>query len=123
MEIFAEFLSKIDNGEHRTRIEEVLTWIGDKYSNLEPVVKWNQPMFTDHGTYIIGFSVAKKHFAVAPEQVAMTRFTKEIEEAGYEYTKELIRFKWDKPTNYELLEKLIDFNISDKADCTTFWRK
>ena len=27
-------------------------------------------MFTDHGTYIIGFSVSKKHLAVAPEAVA-----------------------------------------------------
>lgn len=64
MEIFSEFLAKIDNPEHRERTEEVLSWVKNKFPNLEPVIKWNQPMFTDHGTYIIGFSVSKKHLAV-----------------------------------------------------------
>ena len=66
MQIFEEFLNKIEDPAHKERMKEVLEWVGNKYPNLTPVVKWNQPMFTDHGTYIIGFSVAKQHMAVAP---------------------------------------------------------
>lgn len=88
-----------------------------------PKIAWNQPMFTDHGTFIIGFSIAKHHLAVAPERAGIIRFSDEIVQAGYEHTKELIRIRWDGPVDYSLLEKMIEFNIMDKADCSTFWRK
>lgn len=80
-------------------------------------------MYTEHGTFIIGFSVAKKHIAVAPENVAINQFENEIKKTGYDYTKELIRIKWDQPVEYSLLDQLIEFNLKDKANCTTFWRK
>lgn len=122
MEDFAEYLANIDNPQHRERTEEVLAWVAKKFTNLEPKIAWNQPMFTDHGTYIIGFSVAKQHLAVAPESVGITRFADEIVQAGYGHTKQLVRIPWNSSVDYSLLEKMIKFNILDKADCSTFWR-
>lgn len=122
MEVFAEFLERIDTPQHRARMEDILSRIMEKFPNLVPTMKWNQPMFTDHGTYIIGFSTSKKHMAVSPEQAAMVRFSDEISKAGYDQTKEIIRIPWDYPVDYSLLEKMIEFNIMDKAGCTTFWR-
>ncbi|OIJ14563.1 hypothetical protein BKP37_08035 [Anaerobacillus alkalilacustris] len=123
MEVFSEFLAGIDDPFHRERAEEVFTWIKKKYPNLNTEIKWKQPMFTDHGTFIIGFSVSKKHIAVAPESVTITHVEDDIVKAGYDYTKELIRIPWNDPVDYPLLEKMIEFNISDKANCSTFWRK
>ena len=123
MEAFAEFLAGIDNPSHRERTEEVLAWIHEKYPHLNTEIKWKQPMFTDHGTFIIGFSVSKKHLAVAPESVTITHVEEDIVKAGYDYTKELIRIPWNGTVDYSLLEKMIEFNIFDKANCTTFWRK
>ena len=123
MAIFTEFLEKIEQPQHRERTEEVLNWAAEKYPDLERVVKWNQPMFTDHGTFIIGFSTSKQHLAVAPERAGILQFSDDINQAGYEHTKQLVRFPWDKSVDYSLLEKMIEFNISDKADCSTFWRK
>ncbi len=123
MEVFSEYLARMDTPQHRTRMEEILRWISEKFPHLAPKVAWNQPMFTDHGTYIIGFSAAKHHIAVAPEKAALNRFAQDIAQAGYEHSKELIRIPWEKPVEYALLEKLIAFNIADKAECTTFWRK
>jgi len=80
-------------------------------------------MFTDHGTFIIGFSVSKKHLAVSPERAGIIHFSEEIIKAGYEHSKDLMRFPWDKPIDYTLLKKMIDFNIAEKADMTGFWRK
>lgn len=79
-------------------------------------------MFTDHGTFIIGFSVAKHHLAVAPERAGIVRFSDEIVRAGYEHSKKLLRIRWGQPVDYALLERIIAFNIADKADCTSFWR-
>jgi uncharacterized protein YdhG (YjbR/CyaY superfamily) len=44
--------------------------------------------------FIIGFSVAKNHMAVAPERAGILYFSVEIVQAGYEHTKDLIRFPW-----------------------------
>lgn len=123
MEVFAEYLAHIDNPEHRERTEEVLAWVTNKFPELMPKMAWNQPMFTDHGTFIIGFSIAKHHLAVAPERVVIQHFSDEIVQAGYDHTKELVRIRWERPVDFSLLEKMIEFNITDKADCTTFWRK
>jgi uncharacterized protein len=123
MEVFEKYLVGIDNPDHRDRTEEVLTWIANKYPNLEPHIKWNTPMFSDHGTFIIGLSTAKQHMSISPEEVVIAHFADDIKQAGYSATKGLFRIKWSEPVNYELLKKMIEFNIQDKADCTTFWRK
>lgn len=123
MEVFAEFLAGMDDPFHRERTKEVLAWTKNKYPNLKTEIKWSQPMFTDHGTFIIGFSAAKKHLAVAPESVTIAHVEDDIVKAGYDYTKQLIRIPWDRTVDYSLLEKMIEFTIWDKADCSTFWRK
>ncbi|SEN79974.1 hypothetical protein SAMN04489762_2871 [Terribacillus saccharophilus] len=123
MKAFADYLDQIDNPQHRERTEEVLKWVAEKYPNMEQKIAWNQPMFTDHGTFIIAFSIAKQHLAVAPEKAGIDRFSDDIVQAGYDHTKQLVRIKWDGPVDYSLLEKMIEFNIMEKADCTTFWRK
>ncbi|MDF2942247.1 MAG: frataxin [Herbinix sp.] len=123
MEVFAEYLEHIDNPQHRARMEEVFGCVTNKFPNLLPRIAWNQPMFTDHGTYIIGFSVAKHHMAVAPEKAGINHFLDEIVQAGYDHSKELIRIPWDSQLDLTLLEKMIEFNILDKEECSTFWRK
>lgn len=80
-------------------------------------------MLTDHGTFIIGFSVSKKHLAVAPEALGMEVFSDQIKEAGYGQTKNLMQIPWESPIDYGLLERMIEFNISDKANYSSFWRK
>ena len=123
MEVFADFLDGIEDPKSRMRTEEVLDWVGRTFPDLVPKIAWNQPMFTDHGTFIIGFSVAKKHLAVAPEGAAVDRFAEELNKEGYDFGKKFVRFAWDKPFDYPLLKRMIEFNIQDKADYTTFWRK
>ncbi|WP_027084578.1 iron chaperone [Cohnella panacarvi] len=123
MDVFAEYLASINDPIQRARTEEVLAWVMEKFPNLSPKIGWNQPMFTDHDTYIIGFSVAKKHLAVAPEAAGISRYADEIAKAGYDHTNLLMRIKWELPIDYALLSRMIEFNIADKADCSTFWRK
>ena len=92
MDVLADYLAKIDNPQQRKRAEEVFSWVTNKFPNLVPEIKWNEPMFTDHGTFIIGFSIAKKHLAVSPEGAGINHFSEEIVQAGYDHTKQLIRY-------------------------------
>lgn len=122
METFDDFLATIDDPERRAKLDDVFVWVRKTFPNLEERIAWNQPMFTDHGTFIIAFSVSKAHFAVAPESVPLEVFKARIQESGYTQTKQLFRIKWDQTVDYDLLRDIIAFNIEDKAGHTSFWR-
>lgn len=122
MKDFQMFLDDIANLEKRNRMEDVINYVKKKFPQLKEEIKWNQPMFTDNGTYIIGFSIAKGHIAVAPEPAVIKLFQKDIENAGYTFTQGLYRIKWKDKIDYNLLDKMIAYNIEDKKDSTTFWR-
>lgn len=72
MDHFSEYLNSMENLNHRDRVKEVLDWVMQEFPQLEPKIGWNQPLFTDHGTFIIAFSTAKRHLAVAPEKKPLT---------------------------------------------------
>lgn len=123
MKVFSGYLKQIEHEQHRLRTKEVLDWVGHTFPDLEPRIAWNQPMFIDHGTFIIGFSVSKPHLAVSPEQAGMIRFTDEIAKTGYQQSKMLFRIKWEESVDYPLLKRIININRLEKAECKTFWRK
>lgn len=123
MEVFSEYLAQIENPQHRVRTKEILEWVGNTFPDLESRIAWNQPMFTDHGTFIIGFSISKQHLSISPELVGMECFREKISKAGYSQSKMLFRIKWEEPVNYSLLDEIIKFTRLDKAECKTFWRK
>jgi uncharacterized protein YdhG (YjbR/CyaY superfamily) len=119
---FSDYLDRIDSVQQRAKLNEILTWITRTFPSFSTRIAWNQPMFTDHGTYIIGFSIAKQHISIAPEKAAMLEFFHFIAQAGYDQTDYLFRIRWDQPIDFSLLEAMIRFNVLDKAGCTTFWR-
>lgn len=119
---FQTFLSCIEDPHKRERMEGILSDVKKAFPQLQEEIKWNQPMFTDHGTFIIAFSIAKAHIAVAPEKAAMDLFAKEVEKAGYTHTKGLFRIKWTDNVDYELIKRIVAYNIADKKDMTRFWR-
>ncbi|MGJ8730312.1 iron chaperone [Listeria aquatica] len=123
METLTEYLDTLEMPEQRARMVEIFDWIKESFPDLVPVIKWNQPMFTDHGTFIIGFSTSKKHISVAPEVKTMKKFEEKIADAHYGATSNLFRITWKQPTNFDLLKEIIEFNVTDKQDHTKFWRE
>lgn len=122
MDNFQEFLDSIGDTNKKERMESIFKYINKNFPQLKEEIKWNQPMFTLNGTFVIAFSIAKPHIAVAPETVAIIRFEKEIEKAGYSHTKGLFRIKWTDKVDFELIRRIVSFNIEDKKDMKTFWR-
>lgn len=117
-----EFLDTIPDGSKRERMIEVLDWVQATYPDLEMRIAWSTPMFTHHGTFIVGFSAAKMHMSVSPEKATMQHFEDLMEERGANRTAMLARQPWSKPFDYELLAEFIDYQIATKKDVTTFWR-
>ena len=117
-----EYLKTIPNDDNRARMVEVLNWVAKRYPELELRIAWNQPMFTHHGTYIIGFSAASKHMAMAPEHATMIRFEPVRRKRGTVFGKMFARQPWNKPFDYDLLDAFIQHQLADKRDVTSFWR-
>lgn len=53
-----------------------------KFPELEPLIAWNQPMLTAHGTFIIGLSFATKHMSVAVHQPVFEASLPRLDETG-----------------------------------------
>ena len=117
-----EYLATIPDDDNRERMVDVLVWVGFTYPELKLRIAWNQPMFTHHGTYIIGFSAASKHMAIAPERATMIRFEPVMRERGTDFGKMFARQPWNKPFDYELLDAFIQHQLTEKQDITSFWR-
>ena len=117
-----EYLATIPNDDNRARMVDVLVWVGLTYPELELRIAWNQPMFTHHGTYIIGFSAASKHMAMAPERATMIRFEQVMRERGTDFGTMLAHQPWTKLFDYELLDAFIQHQLAEKQDITSFWR-
>lgn len=62
MEIFEDYLISIENPMHQEKLRNLLKEISTRFPELDRRVAWSSPMFTHHGTFIIGFSAAKKFF-------------------------------------------------------------
>lgn len=120
---FSEYLIKIENLENRAKLTNLLEQIQLKYPMLKPKISWGMPVFTNNDTYILGMSSFNQHFSIAPEPSAIVKFTDEIKMAGYKSTKGLFKIMWTDKIDFELICKIIEFNISDKINCKTFWRK
>ena len=117
-----EYLATIPNGDNRARMVDVLDWVSHNFPELELRIAWNQPMFTHHGTYIIGFSTASKHMAMTPERATMICFEQIMRGRGTDFGTMLARQPWDKPFDYELLDAFIQHQLAEKHDITSFWR-
>lgn len=122
MKDFNTILNGISDPQKRERLSEILRRVKEKFPSLTQEIKWNQPTFCDHGTFIIAFSVAKGHISVAPESATMKAFEKEISNAGYSYTQELFRIRWEDEVDFDLIFKMVARNIEEKKDTTTYWR-
>ena len=101
---------------------DVLVREGMTYPELELRIAWNQPMFTHHGTYIIGFSAASKHMAMAPEHATTIRLEQAMRERGTDIGKMFARQPWAKLFDHKLAAAFIDRQLGDKREVTSFWR-
>ena len=118
---FENYLEAIQNEKIKMMLSDVCDWIKKEYPHLELMMKWNQPMFIDHGTFIIGFSTAKKHLNIAVEEVGLKKFKEDVKVLGYHQTKMLIQVKDHQDLDYALIKKMMDFMMSVKKDMTKFW--
>ncbi|MDO4910193.1 MAG: DUF1801 domain-containing protein [Corynebacterium sp.] len=121
--IHRDWLEKELAGDARhDYVEGVMAWVSDNFPDLESVVKWNSPMWTKDGTFILGLSYASKHISIAPEAPTMEHFHERLVELGYKPTSQLFRIPIGQEPDWDLLRAIIERNIFEKSGHVKFWR-
>ena len=120
MKDIQEYLEKMEEAQ-RKKLSEIVDFIRFNYPELTVEIKWNQPMFIEHDTFIIGFSYSKKHISVAVEKPIKDDYEKRIEASGYHQTIKLFYIRWDQEIDYKLLADLINETRLIKKDYNKFW--
>ncbi|KWZ72571.1 hypothetical protein HMPREF3198_01929 [Winkia neuii] len=120
--LFEDFVEAVPAGEPRDKYRSLLEWVATEFPELEPVVKWNKPMFTLEGTFIFGLYSATKHMSVAVEGNIFKEFLPAIDASGYTHGKKLFRIRYDQPVDYALLKRILSRQIEDKRGWDKFWK-
>lgn len=121
MENIHQFLDQIKDQDKKEKFTGLIEWVEKTFPELELEIKWHQPMFTHHGTFIIAFSLAKAHFSFSPEKETLEVFRDEAKSIGYSTTKMLVKVRWDACIHFDFIEKIINYNIKAKAGNKGFW--
>jgi uncharacterized protein YdhG (YjbR/CyaY superfamily) len=117
-----QYRASLPTPAHQTHMQALMDWMAQQYPQLTLEFKWNTPMYTHEGTFILGVSWAQKHIAIAPERPTMRAFQKRIEALGYTQTQELFRVRLDQSIEWSLLSDIVNTNLAEKAGFTRFWR-
>ncbi len=122
--IINEWIELIKNDFQRERIIEINNFIQKNFNNIKTEIKWNQLFYllSKNGTFILAISISKNHISFAPENVAIKKFENEFKRNNYVYTKNIFKVDNNKNIDFELVKRIIKFNINDKKDLLSFWR-
>ncbi|GMA09090.1 hypothetical protein GCM10025886_22410 [Tetragenococcus halophilus subsp. flandriensis] len=123
MQNLEDYIASIEKKEHQEKFTTLTNAVYSKFPQLQLVFKWNEPMFVYKETFIISFIKTKKHITVSPEVAGIKQFFDRITACGYSMGKSTFRIKWEEAIDYPLLYDIIQFNLDEKQDYPTFWRK
>ena len=116
-----EYLDSIADERHRAEFRELLDGVHATWPQLACEIKWNQPMFMDHGTFIFVFTALTNHVTVGSEPRAFEHAMPLIEQQHLKRGKKTFQIPYERSDAWEVLEQIIEFTTADKRDVQTFW--
>lgn len=107
----AQYYKSIDPTQAKT-IKQIIKAIQDKYSELELVIAWNQPMLRKGTFYVFGASVSKNHISIAPWSTeVLDMFRPKLTE--YRVTKKTIAVPNDWEVDVKLLQAIVKARLAE----------
>lgn len=123
--IWKEYLNKQKNLDPslEEKIISIFEFVEQNFLQLNLEIKWNEPMFSINNSFIIAFSIFKNHISISPEKYAIQIFKEDLLSCNYELTSNLFKIKKDQDVVFDIISKIINFKIKDKANSLTFFKK
>ena len=106
-----EFLEPFDETKRAT-VRKIFKVVTDKYSGMELVIAWNQPMLKQDGQYILGVSVHTNHILIAPFSTKLLeQFLQRLSQ--YQVNKKTFKVPVDWNVDTELLRDLAAARLAE----------
>jgi uncharacterized protein YdhG (YjbR/CyaY superfamily) len=106
-----EFLKPFDETKRET-VRKIFKVVTDKYSGMELVIAWNQPMLKQAHQYILGVSVHTNHILIAPiSSAVLEQFLPRL--APYQVNKKTFKVPMDWNVDAELLQDLAAARLAE----------
>ncbi|MDV0447627.1 hypothetical protein MsAg5_15360 [Methanosarcinaceae archaeon Ag5] len=74
-------------------------------------IAWGMPSFSAFGSYVAQFAAHKNHIGFYPGPEAIVVFEKEL--SSFKTSKGGIQFPYGKPVPYDLIEKIVQYNVDE----------
>lgn len=110
-ETIDDYINQYDE-ELKEKLQNIRNAIMKIDNTLVEKMSWGMPTFWKNGN-IIHFAVNKKHIGVYPGPEAIVKFSKELN--CYTTFKGTIQFPINKPIPYDLISKIVKFNLDDRT--------
>lgn len=108
-----DYLAPLDATKQAT-VRAILRAITSRWSSMETVIAWNQPMLKYRGQYVFGVSVLTRHILIAPWGGVLDEFRPRL--AGYKVNKKTIQVPVDWVPDTALLRDMVAAAIAAYAD-------
>ncbi len=106
-----QYLAQFDEVRRQT-VLDVFAAITSKFSKLQTVIAWNQPMLKLDTQYIFGATVLKNHILLAPwSKDVLEAFAERL--SGYEVNKKTFKIPVDWKVDKKLLRDIAAARISE----------
>ena len=107
----ADYYKTITPQQAKT-VRAIIKAIHSKYSRLELVIAWNQPMLREGTKYVFGISATKGYLLMAPWSTAVLKeFLPELQ--NYEVNKKTIQIPNDWQVDIKLLHQMVKARLAE----------
>jgi len=94
-------------------LENIRKTIRKAAPGAEEAIKYQMPTFILHGN-LVHFAVFKKHIGLYPAPVGVEEFKEAL--SGFEGAKSSAMFPLDKPIPFDLIGKIVEFQVRKKLE-------
>ncbi|MBN2503461.1 MAG: DUF1801 domain-containing protein [Anaerolineales bacterium] len=94
-------------------LEKLRAAIKQAAPDVQEAISYNMPAFKLAGN-LVYFEAFKNHLNFYPEPSAIKHFKTEL--TAYECGKRSIKFPYDQPIDYRLIDKIVKFRVKENVD-------
>lgn len=115
------YFEKVEDIANRQKVENLYNQLVGLDPDLNILYAWNNPMIKYKESFNCGITVAKAHFTIAFDSVALEFFKERILEAGYGLNLKTFKIKYNQEIDFDLLREMVLFSIELRKDAKGFW--
>ncbi len=79
----------------------------------EEAIRYGMPTLRMNDANVLHYAAMKSHFGFYPTPSGVKEFQKELDKAGFSYSKGCIRFPYNKPLPTTLIKKIVKFRVKE----------